>query len=251
MIEIEGLSFTYGPDRQVFEGLTHRFEEGRLHSVIGPSGCGKTTLLYLVAGLLAPDSGRLLLKGEAPVKGREKTAVILQDHGLFPWKTVYENMALGLRLRRISRRSEGERIARVVGELGLSGLERSYPAQLSGGEKQRLAVGRSLVLEPDLLLLDEPFSALDAMTREQLQDRLLEIHAEHRLTILLVTHSIEEAAYLSDRIHVMDRSGGMTVTANRTPGAGDRKTSEFFERCVEVRRILEAQAGKSQQEDPR
>lgn len=245
MIQIRDLDFYYSSGQRVFQGLSHSFEAGRLHVVIGPSGCGKTTLLYLVAGLLSPGRGELLLNREIPRKGREKTAVILQDYGLFPWKTVYQNMALGLRLRGVHRDEEESRIARVLGELGLAGREKSYPATLSGGEKQRLAVGRSLVLEPDLMLLDEPFSSLDAMTREQLQDYLLSVHRQREMTILLITHSIEEAAYLSDEIHVMDPRGRISRISNTSARAGDRKSGDFFESCVEIRNTLESIAAKA------
>ncbi|WP_319560206.1 ATP-binding cassette domain-containing protein [Marispirochaeta sp.] len=245
MIQIRNLDFYYPSGQRVFQGLSHSFEAGKLHVVIGPSGCGKTTLLYLVAGLLSPGRGELLLNREVPRKGREKTAVILQDYGLFPWKTVYQNMALGLRLRSIHRDKEASRIARVLGELGLAGKEKNYPATLSGGEKQRLAVGRSLVLEPDLMLLDEPFSSLDAMTREQLQDYLLSVHRKREMTILLVTHSIEEAAYVSDEIHVMDIRGEISSLRNISFRAGDRKSSDFFKSCVEIRNTLESIAAKT------
>jgi NitT/TauT family transport system ATP-binding protein len=244
MIHIRDLDFNYTSKQRVFRGLSHSFEAGKLHVVIGSSGCGKTSLLYLIAGLLSPDRGDLLLNGEAPQKGREKTAVILQEYGLFPWKTVWENMALGLRLRGFPRTEKASRIGRVLGELGLRGKEKSYPAKLSGGEKQRLAVGRSLVLDPDLMLLDEPFSSLDAMTREQLQDYLLAVHRERTMTIILVTHSIEEAAYLSDEIHVMDMQGGITRISNTSSRAGDRKSGGFFSSCVEIRNTLESITAK-------
>ncbi len=246
MIRLEKLRFHYQPGQEIFSNLTHEFAEGHLHGVIGPSGCGKTTLLYLLAGLLRPTAGSVLFRNRAIVRGRERTAVILQDHGLFPWKTVYENMALGLRLRKCPRAAEHEHIQGVLRELGLDGKESRFPGALSGGERQRLAIGRALVLDPDLLLLDEPFSSLDALTREQLQDKLTEVRDRRSLTMILVTHSVEEAAYLSDRIHVMGRDGRLAAIENTSPRLGYRKTPEFFARCVEVRGALERQtAGRS------
>lgn len=224
-------------------GVSHTFAEGDLHALIGPSGCGKTTILYLLAGLLSPVEGGILLRGAPVQRGREKTAVILQDFGLFPWKTVRDNLLLGLRLRRVSRREAEHRVAAVLSELGLAGKEALYPKQLSGGEKQRLAVGRALVLDPDLLLMDEPFSSLDAMTREALQDRLLQIHGNRVLTIVLVTHSIAEAAYLADSIHIVDRSARIRRVERDPGGRGERTSAHFFERCVHVRAELDREGG--------
>jgi len=239
------------PGRPVIEGLDLNLEKGLLHVLVGPSGCGKTTLLYLAAGLLSPDSGEVLVAGEPARPGRKDTAVVLQDHGLFPWKTVLANLELGLALRGLPRRERKERSLAALEETGLLGQEKKYPRALSGGERQRLAIARALVLSPDLLLLDEPFSSLDAITRESLQDRLLSLVGRERsLTTVMVTHDIAEAAFLADRIHVMNRLGKMTETesgrsgtcaiprARRERAAGFRSAPEFFALCDGIREAL-------------
>ncbi len=254
MIAFINTAFSYGSEKTVIPAFSGIWERGKIHSIIGPSGCGKSTLLYLMAGLITPGSGSILIRGEQPVPGRKKTGVILQNHGLFPWKTAGENLALGLKIRKDKPGAVRERVGRVLTELGLEGREHSFPRDMSGGERQRLAIGRALVLEPDLLLLDEPFSALDAMTRERLQDSLLSLKERRsgdtgaeELTIILVTHSIEEAVFLSDRIHIMDEEGRMSSLEN-SGGAGGRRpegrlSQEYFETCVRLRRKFEEIAG--------
>ncbi len=261
MIEFRDLSFSYQSDSSqtdpVIPSFSGNWEKGKIHSLIGPSGCGKSTLLYLMAGLIRPTNGELLICDEQPVAGRKKTGVILQNHGLFPWKTAWENLTLGLNIRGEKKSATAVRVSGILKELGLEGKEKSYPRDMSGGERQRLAIGRALVLKPDLLLLDEPFSALDAMTRERLQDSLLTLK-EHRscsiggtggeeLTIVLVTHSIEEAVFLSDRIHIMDEKGRISSLENLTGSsdrrAGGRLSPEYFDTCVRLRRKFEQVAG--------
>lgn len=252
MIEFRQLDFSYHPGNPVIRSLSGRFEEGLVHALIGPSGCGKTSLLYLIAGLLNPTGGSLLVAGSPPETGREETGVILQDHGLFPWKTVYANLALGLRIRKKDRRQIRKRVGTILGEIGLTGHEKKFPNQLSGGEQQRLAIGRALVLKPDLLLLDEPFSSLDAMTRERLQNRVWSLknspreREDGKITMLIVTHSIEEAVFLSDRIHIMEPSGSLHTLENHSSGPEYRKSKEYFEHCVSVRRLLEEKTGVPQ-----
>ncbi len=249
MIDCSDLDFYYDENTPVLNTLNCRFEKGRIHAVIGPSGCGKTTLLYLAAGLLSPSGGVITVDGEVPRPGRERTAVILQNYGLFPWKSVSANLSLGLKIRGASAAEVRNKIRTVLQELGLSGMERKFPSQLSGGEQQRLAIGRALVLDPDLLLLDEPFSSLDAMTRERLQDRLWSLKKDSAgavhpgMTIVIVTHSIEEAVYLSDRIHIMNSMGSIYSIDNSSSGPEYRKSTEYFGRCVQVRSYFERQAG--------
>ncbi len=247
MIAFRDLSYCYGSGKAVIPCLNGSWEAGRIHGLIGPSGCGKSTLLYLIAGLLTPSGGDLLVDSETPVPGRYKTAVILQNHGLFPWKTAWENIALGLKIRKEKPAVIRRKVAQVLEELGLQGKEKSYPRELSGGEQQRLAIGRALVLDPELLLLDEPFSALDAMTRERLQDSLWMLKQRRSegtgLTVVHVTHSIEEAVFLSDRIHIMDQAGEIHSTENHTPGPGYRMESSYFERCVALRKAFDLHTG--------
>jgi len=244
MLCFENVTFGYSPDKNIISRLDAHFEKGLVHCVIGSSGCGKTTLLYLAAGLLSPGSGQVLVDGQEAKRGREKTAVILQDHGLFPWKTVYQNLTLPLKIRKAGNDTCKKEADKILSEIDLADKANAYPHSLSGGQQQRLAVGRALIQEPDLLLLDEPFSSLDAMNRERLQDYLESLHAstlrESRpMTMILVTHSIEEAAFLGDRIHIMG-SGGSFATIEGTRGkSGDRISSAYFERCRGLREALE------------
>jgi len=244
MLRFENVTFGYSPEQKIVSSLDAHFEKNLVHCVIGSSGCGKTTLLYLAAGLLSPAKGRVLVNGQSAARGREKTAVILQDHGLFPWKTVYRNLTLPLMIRKAENDSCKKKADAILAEIGLGEKANAYPHTLSGGQQQRLAVGRALIQEPDLLLLDEPFSSLDAMNRERLQDYLASLHdsslnESRPITMILVTHSIEEAAFLGDRIHIMG-SGGSFVTIEKTKGkSGDRISSAYFERCRALRDALE------------
>nr|WP_277998959.1 ATP-binding cassette domain-containing protein [Moorella sulfitireducens] len=215
---------------------------GQTCVLIGPSGCGKTTLLYLLGGLLQPARGEIWIGGEKIKGPRQRTAMILQDYGLLPWKTVWENAALGLALRKLTSRQQRERLQPLLAGLGLSGLEKRYPSQLSGGQKQRVAIARALSLEPDVLLMDEPFSALDALTREGLQQTLVEIQNQRRLTTVLVTHNIEEAVFLGRQIIVLTGPPGQVkaVLANEGAGREDyRFAPEFHQLCTRVRQILQ------------
>jgi len=218
-------------------GFTSAWTKGQIHVLIGPSGCGKSTMLYLAAGLLEASEGEVLIDGIPAAAGRRNTAVILQNHGLFPWKTARDNLALGLQIRGENRKMIAEKVDRMVEALGMRGREQAYPDRLSGGERQRLAIGRALLLDPDLLLLDEPFSSLDAMTREELQDHLWKwkIELSERLTVMLVTHSMEEAVFLGDHIHLMDSAGSFSEIENRPEGPGFRSSSNYFKACSSLR----------------
>jgi NitT/TauT family transport system ATP-binding protein len=184
-------------------GSSATFATGGISAIVGPSGCGKTSIVHAIAGLLSPSSGEVLVEGE-PVRGvRRRTAVIFQDYGLLPWLTVEGNAALPLALDGVGRSERRRRVRPVLDELGLSAFGRFYPSGLSGGMKQRVAIARALTSEPDLLLMDEPFSSLDALTREAAQEFLLGVRRSRPLTIVVVTHSIEEAAYLAESVFVM------------------------------------------------
>jgi NitT/TauT family transport system ATP-binding protein len=182
-------------------------------SLIGPSGCGKTTLLKLIDGLLDPDDGELLVLGDRVVGPGPERAMVFQQFALLPWLTVVDNIAFGLRLRRVPT-SERRRVAdELVEMVGLEGFEQSYPYQLSGGMQQRVGLARALAVDPSVLLMDEPFSAVDALTRMELQEDLLAIWERTRKAVVFVTHSIEEAILLSDRVMVMGRDPGRIVEA--------------------------------------
>lgn len=215
--------------------------EGESVAIIGPSGCGKSSTLRMAAGLLKPTSGSVLLDGEPIERPRRQTALILQDFGLLPWKTVQANAELGLKVRGVGRADRSRKASEALELVGLLDFARAYPEELSGGMKQRLALARALALDIDLLLMDEPLSALDALLREQMQDLLLDLWKRSEYAQILVTHSIDEAVYLGQRIVVLSPRPGHVVSVKENPSVGKpqyRGTVEFFELCTEIRGVL-------------
>ena len=181
---------------------------GEFVGLVGPSGCGKSTFLNIVLGLLRPDTGVIRIDGR-PVRGpASDRAMVFQEFGLLPWRSVQANVELGLELRGTSAVERQRRAVELIHLVGLKGFERHYPHELSGGMKQRVGLARALATNPDILLMDEPFAALDAQTRDLMQAELLQIWEQSRQTVLFVTHSIEEAAYLSDRVVVLSARPG-------------------------------------------
>ena len=216
-------------------------ESGQAIALIGPSGCGKSTTLRMASGLLEPSEGTVLVNDEPVVRPRQATALIPQDLGLFPWKTVLQNAALGLTIRKVAKREAQERACQALEQVGLQGFERSYPKELSGGMRQRLALARALAMDADLLLMDEPLSAIDALLRESLQDALLDLWLQRGHTQMLVTHSIEEAVYLGQRILVFSERPGTVVADIANPDMGNpewRDSMAFAEKCLEIRAVL-------------
>jgi NitT/TauT family transport system ATP-binding protein len=182
--------------------------EGELMCIVGSSGCGKSTLLNMLAGFIQPSAGKVMLHNEEIVKVEPRCGMIFQAYALFPWKTVKENIEFGLKMKGTpgtERRTVSDRYIKMV---GLEGFEHSYPSQLSGGMRQRVALARVLANDPEILLMDEPFAALDAMTRQVMQEELVRIQEESRKTVVFVTHNIEEAVILSDRIAIMSARPG-------------------------------------------
>ena len=171
--------------------------------VVGPSGCGKTTLLRCIGGLLALSSGQVLIDGQAVDCPREGVAIVFQHFGLVPWKSVVDNVAFGLRIAGAPREVITERLDHYIQLVGLAGFETHYPYQLSGGMQQRVGLARALAIDPEILLMDEPFASVDAQTREVLQEELLQLHERERKTMIFITHSIDEAIILGDRVAVM------------------------------------------------
>jgi len=256
MIELRAITFRYGDQTPIFEGFDWRVEAGEAWAVLGPSGCGQSPLLYLLAGLLQPQSGQILIGGLELSKPRPKTGLILQDYGLLPWATVRENANLGLRIRRFygpdgthapieeETGDTQERATYWLERLGLTQVQDQYPGQISGGQRQRTAIARTLVLNPDLLLMDEPFASLDAPTRESLQRLVMDLRLEHSLTTVIVTHSIEEAAILGKKVLVLQQPPNRRPNAIDNPGASGKDyvhSADYEKKCAELREALEAQ----------
>jgi NitT/TauT family transport system ATP-binding protein len=190
------------------EDINLTIAEREFVAVVGPSGCGKTTLLRLVAGLEMPSLGAVRVGGKAVRRPGPDRAVVFQQFALFPWKTVRENIAFGLKCKGVDRRKRDEIALQYLELMGMRGTEDSYPHQLSGGMQQRVAIARSYAIEPEVLLMDEPFGALDAQTRTVMQEELVRVNRVKPRTILFITHSVEEAVFLADRVVVLSRGPG-------------------------------------------
>lgn len=184
--------------------------KGEFVSIVGPSGCGKSTFLNVLLGLIKPDSGEMQLNGTRITGPGQERAMVFQEFGLLPWRTVQTNVELGLELKGIEASMRHERAGKLINLVGLTGFEHHYPHELSGGMKQRVGLARALATDPEVLLMDEPFAALDAQTRDLMQAELLQIWEQAKKTVIFVTHSIEEAAYLSDRVIIMTARPGQT-----------------------------------------
>ncbi len=211
LLRVDGLTMSYrrnGERLPVLTGISFEVGEGEFLCLVGPSGCGKTTLLRLIAGLEQPEGGTVLLDGVPLDRPRRSVGIVFQDPTLMAWRTVEDNVALPLEVSGTPRTEARQQARALLDLVGLTGFERVYPAQLSGGMAQRVALARALVHAPRLLLLDEPFGALDALTRERMSEELLRIWQARRKTVLMVTHSISEALLLSDRVLVFTQRPG-------------------------------------------
>jgi NitT/TauT family transport system ATP-binding protein len=249
-IRLEAISKTYsardGRPVRAIEDISLGLSSGEFASILGPSGCGKSTLLLIIAGLIAPTGGKLLFhkkaKGDASDFG-----IVFQDPVLFPWRDVQSNVELPGEIARMTRDKRAERARQLIALVGLQGFERKYPYELSGGMQQRVAIARALMLSPSLLLMDEPFGALDAMTREQMNLELQSISVASGATVVFVTHSISEAVFLSDRVMVMT---GRPATLKEVveidiprPRSLDMIASGHFgDHVVHLRRLLNARS---------
>jgi NitT/TauT family transport system ATP-binding protein len=201
-IHVDHLGKMYG-DRIVFSDVSFDVKEGEIVSIVGPSGCGKTTLLRCVVGLMGPSEGSVEISGAKVDGPPDGVAMVFQNFGLFPWKSVAANVAYGLTVRGISKKDAAPRVQELIKVVGLEGFEKAYPYQLSGGMQQRAGLARALAIEPSVLVMDEPFAALDAQTRDILQLELLRIWDTRRAAMMFVTHSIDEAVLMGDRIVIL------------------------------------------------
>lgn len=211
VIRVENVSksFTTGSGTNlVLDKVNLEIHEGDFICVVGPSGCGKTTLLNILGGLERPDEGNVLHNG-VPIGGPDPSrGVIFQQYALFPWKTVLDNVAFGLKLKRMSKRQRTDIALHYLDLVGLSAFKDAYPKELSGGMKQRVAIARAYAVNPEVLLMDEPFGALDAQTRGQLQEELLKTWGKEKKTVFFITHDVEEAVMLANRVIMMDAHPG-------------------------------------------
>lgn len=218
------------------DGISFSSDAREFVCLLGPSGCGKSTLLKMAAGLEQPTSGSVVLDGTAVVSPRRGCGMVFQDYALFPWLSVQKNVAFGLELQGIPDEQTRKLVTRYIQLVGLKGFEHSLPSQLSGGMKQRVALARALVLSPELLMMDEPFGALDSFTRMEIQQELVRLWQERPFSVLFVTHDIEEAVYLADRIIVMTARPGRIKTIVPVPLRRPRtRTDEQF---VQIRNYL-------------
>ena len=238
-LHLRDVSFGYPGLAAVVDRVELALAPGEVHCLVGRSGCGKTTLLKLAAGLLAPTAGQVLLQDHAPLGGRE-VGFVFQAPTLLDWLRVRDNVLLPVSLQRRPTPHDSAAAEALLAQLGLAALADRYPRQLSGGQQSRVALARALLLQPPLLLLDEPFAALDAITREELQHDLLRLARARGATVLFVTHDIGEAVFLGDRVSVMAQ-GRLTRTLSVSGEAGARDTPAFGAACAVLREALGAE----------
>jgi NitT/TauT family transport system ATP-binding protein len=238
MIRCQSLSVKYN-ETYGLHNLDLQVKKGGSCAIIGQSGCGKTTLLHTIAGLLGPTHGNVTVNDE-PLSGqRSGTSIILQKDGLFPWKTVYNNITLGMLNKKLTQDEIEDRVMSILKELEIEDQKDKYLNQLSGGQRQRVAIARAIAMEPDLLLMDEPSASLDRIAKERFQDQLLKLYQDHDLTMVLVTHDIEEAAFIGQQVVIMEEGKVKKVIENPLflqPNL--RGQLEFYEFCMTIRQVL-------------
>jgi NitT/TauT family transport system ATP-binding protein len=245
-IDVEGLHKTYKSKRApvvALDNVSLKIKRNEFVALVGPSGCGKSTLLKLIGGLMRPSRGRLLYNGERLAGPARDVGIVFQEAVLLQWRTVLDNVLLPVEILGLNRRKYKDRAIRLLGTVGLGGFEGRYPRELSGGMQQRVSICRALIHSPSVLLMDEPFAALDAMTREELGFELLRILADDRKTVLFVTHNIREAILLSDRVVVMSARPGrivkvVDVELERPRTLGMEFTDKFKSYSDQVRSVI-------------
>ena len=233
MIDVSNVTISFEEDNQthvILDDVSLNIEKGEFICLLGPSGCGKSTLLNAMAGFLKPTSGEIKIENQIVQKPSMKYVTIFQNYGLLPWRTVQKNVELGLETQKYSKEKKAQIASHYLKMVGLEHAAKKRPAQLSGGMQQRVAIARALAVEPDILFMDEPFGALDAITRMKLQTDILEIAQDTKKTVVFVTHDIEEAVFLADRIVIMSANPGRikALLTVQLPKHRDRTSNDFL-----------------------
>jgi ABC-type nitrate/sulfonate/bicarbonate transport system ATPase subunit len=242
VIAIKDLSVKYGEKHKetlALDGVNIEVHRGDIYTFIGPSGCGKSTFLYVLAGILKDYHGSVTIDGRKVDPKRQHIGLILQNYGLLPWKNVYQNTILGIKIK--NQPADADYMDYILKQLGIEELLDRYPKELSGGQQQRVAIARAFILKPDLLLMDEPFSALDAITREEMQELFLNIWKQHRVTTVFITHSVDEALYLGSKIAVFSPSPGRILEVIDNPCFqldNLRSRDEYYNMSKQLRKML-------------
>jgi len=244
IIEIKGLKKIYAGGVEALANIDLKIPQGELTTLLGPSGCGKTTLLKIIAGLLDKTEGEVLIKGERIKGPGPERAFVFQDFALMPWATVIRNVAFGLELRGMPKKERYEIARRYIDEVGLSGFDKAYPHELSGGMRQRVGLARALAVDAEILLMDEPFASVDEQTRRKFQEDLLNLLKIEKKTVIFVTHSIEEAVYVSDQVVLLSPrpSKVMRIVDTRLDGVENvediRREQKYLDVVEELWQIL-------------
>jgi NitT/TauT family transport system ATP-binding protein len=238
---IDGVTYSYEGKQQIIKDTSWQINEGEFHTLLGRSGCGKTTLLKIASGLLQPNQGSVFLRSEKVVKPSADVGYVFQAPTLLEWKSVIENVLLPVSLKSKPTKEDYERANSLLEMMRLGSYQDHYPTELSGGQQSRVAIARALIKNPAIVFFDEPFAALDAITREELQDDLLTLCQTNKITVLFITHDISEAIYLSDHVAVM-KDGQITydleVTLPKPRNAKNRYSTRFNELCLQVRDVM-------------
>src|ERR687892_1063966 len=229
IVEVKEIGKTYPGGVEALKAISLALPRGRLSTLLGPSGCGKTTLLKIIAGLIPPSRGEVWVKGKKVDGPGPERAFVFQDFALLPWANVLRNVAFGLELRGLPKQERHEIALKQIGEVGLKSFEASYPHQLSGGMRQRVGLARALAVDADIILMDEPFSSVDEQTRRKFQEELLDLLKHKKKTVVFVTHSIEEAVYLSDQIVLLSARPG-TVSKIVRPAVNRSRSPDEIRR---------------------
>jgi NitT/TauT family transport system ATP-binding protein len=249
-IQINDVNMVYkvnnGEDIVALNNVNLEIQKGEFISLLGPSGCGKTTLLRIVADLLQPTSGNVSIQGQSPheIRLQQKYGIVFQNPVLYDWRTVRRNICLPMEIMKIPRKERTARIDHTLELVGLKNFGSKYPFELSGGMQQRVGIARALALDPEILLMDEPFSALDEFTREKLNEDLLDIWGKTKKTVVFVTHNIPESVFLSDRVVVLSPHPGrvsavVDIDLPRPRQGSLRETPEFYEYVAKIRKSFE------------